>query len=141
VNAAPAVGQQLCFALAPFVGMVISVVVAPLTTTRRIGGLPSHKLLTAEPLGFVRRLRECWLGCYISSRFGDGAVLFSSPRFMIDNSVDITKVFLHGITRIRRRSAKNFKNISSVSMQPSAWNGDPMLGRSLRGHLQSKRRS
>ena len=34
----PAVGQQLRFALAPFVGMVISVVFAPLTTTRRIGG-------------------------------------------------------------------------------------------------------
>ena len=34
----PAVGQELRFALAPFVGMVISVVFAPLTTTRRIGG-------------------------------------------------------------------------------------------------------
>jgi hypothetical protein len=34
----PAVGQELRFALAPFVGMVISVVFASLTTTRRIGG-------------------------------------------------------------------------------------------------------
>src|SRR5260221_1624065 len=107
------------FSLAPFVDMVISVVFAPLTTTRRIGGclakscLPLRHWDSSETARMLVRLLYL-----LTLRRWRGFVLNS--RFMIGNSVNTTKLFLYGITRIRRRSAKNFKNISSVSMQ--SWN-------------------
>jgi len=52
----PAVGQGLPFALAPFVGTVISVVFGPLATTRRIGGCLAK---SSSPLSHWEFVRVC----------------------------------------------------------------------------------
>jgi hypothetical protein len=98
---------------------LVSVVFAPLTTTRRIGGCLAKSCLPLSHWDSSETARMLVRLLYLLTlRRWRG--LFSNSRFVIGNSVNTTKLFLHGITRIRRRSAKNLKNISSVSMQ--SWN-------------------